>query len=58
MTIQDAIQNITKCCVEFKGTLQEHEYIQLSLNIVKEALKKGAESECPIDEQAALDSVK
>lgn len=48
MTIDQAIKNIEQVLAVFKGTLQEHQALQASLNLIK---KKIADEKKPKVEQ-------
>lgn len=43
MELKDALDNLEKVCSMFRGTLQEHSSLQLSLQTVKSALKMEEE---------------
>ena len=39
MTLEQAFNNIKGACLEFRGTLRDHEALQMSLHLISEALK-------------------
>lgn len=43
MDTEKSIETLESVCAQFRGTLQEHQIIQASLNTIKEALKPKKE---------------
>jgi hypothetical protein len=45
MTRDEALKIVTQVCVNYRGTLQEHQAIQTALQVIKDALEPKPEPE-------------
>ena len=48
LKVEDALENLSKVCAVFKGSLQEHEALQASLMVLRQSLPKEKE-EPPVE---------